>query len=139
MIEFLPATIEHAEAIRANLRGAQMRTMEKLGIDFDTLITKALTQPSYTALVDGVPAVMWGVYQETLLGDAKLWLLGTPLIEAHPVTFLRVSRDFVKRARMFFGPLNGMVDADFIESVRWLEWLGFVRTGNGPYIPMRYN
>lgn len=140
MILFEPTTRWHIEMILPRLRAAEQRSIEKWGIDARALLEGTLERgmPSYTALVGTVPACMWGLEGGTLLGHYGLWMLTTDLVDEHPVTFLRNSRRFVEWAREHYGPLDGMVDAEYELSERWLRWIGFRQIEDGPVKRMRY-
>jgi hypothetical protein len=38
-----------------------------------------------------------------------------------------------------YGPVLGIVDADFEKSRQWLRWIGFEEISVGEYIVMRYS
>lgn len=143
MIHIIAATKDHAHSLFPRLREAERKSISKLQIDplpvMDLLLDRG--GPAYTALVDGVPACMWGLDSATLIGGShKLWMLTTPLVEAHYITFLRASRKFVVWARDRYGPLDGAVDEENILSERWLRWIGFRPTGQVGHVKlMRYN
>jgi hypothetical protein len=141
MIEFRKATFGDGIEILANLRFYEARTIEKLNIDAPKLLMAALRNefPSFVCLVDGVPAAIFGGHSETLLGECRLWMLTTPLIEAHQVPLLRASKRFVQWMAAHYGPVVGMVDSEFEKSRDWLRWIGFKEVHDGEYIVMRYS
>lgn len=127
--------------ILENLREQEKKTIAKLGIDPYTLLDELISSqsPSFVALVDGVPSCIWGLTFVTLIGEARLWMLTTSMIEQHKIFFLRKSKLFVQWARANYGPILGAVDCDFDESRKWLNWIGFKEIHQGPYIFMRYS
>lgn len=139
-MRFRRATFEDGVLVLENLREEQQLTIEKLGIDSKALLRKAIneTYPSMTVIVEDQVAAVFGVMKETLLGEAKIWLITTPLIEKEPVAFLRASRTFTETLYAEHGPLIGMVDADFEKSHRWLRWIGFEEVRDGDFKVMRY-
>lgn len=140
MIDCIEARTEHILPILANLREQERRTIVKLGLKPFDMLTKLIEDgdyPSFTGRVDEVPACMFGVAQLTGLGEPRLWLLTTPMVDQHQVTFLRISRTFCQEARKVFGPLVGMADCEFKKSIAWLKWLGFKPIQQGEYIVMR--
>jgi len=141
MIKFVPAKMEHGYYILGNLRAAEKRTIQKLGLDAPALLEKALANgyPSFTLMIDGEPAAIFGGTSETMLGEGRLWMLTTPLILQHTVPLLRASRTFVHWMYEHYGPVIGMVDAEFDASKRWLQWIGFKEVQHGDYIVMRYS
>lgn len=140
MIQFKEATLEDGITILSNLRFHEARTIDKLGLDGIALLAMAIRNdfPSFVCLVDGEPAAIFGGHSETLLGECRLWMLTTPLIERHQVPLLRASKRFVQWMRLNYGPVVGMVDSEFDVSRRWLRWIGFKEVQDGEYVVMRY-
>src|SRR5438445_441406 len=141
MIEFKKATFDDGISILSNLRFHEQRTINKLGIDACALLDAAIRNefPSFVCLVDGEPAAIFGGHSETLLGECRLWMLTTPLIEKHQIPLLRHSRRFVEWMAAHYGPVVGMVDSEFEISKNWLRWIGFKEVHDGEYIVMRYS
>jgi hypothetical protein len=139
-MRFREGTIRDGLLILQDLRKQQSRTLDKLELDAEKLLTQALERGSATTvLVNDRPAAMFGVVQETLLGLPKIWLITTPLIEREPVSFLRWSRRFTKALHAAHGTLIGVVDSEFGTSRQWLKWCGFVEHREGEYTVMRYS
>lgn len=141
MIKFVEATLEHGHAVLANLREQERKTIEKLCLDAPALLAKALDNgfPAFTLLIDDVPAAIFGGASATMLGEPRLWMLTTPLILEHQIPLLRASRAYVRWMYNQYGPVVGMVDAEFQKSKRWLQWIGFKEVQQGDYIVMRYS
>lgn len=141
MIEVVRATVDLGREVLANAREPERRTIERFNIKAGYLLESTIeqSQNSYVALVDGVPACAWGIDSVTLLGDQKMWMITTPLVEDHPVAFLRMSRAFVEAARAKLGPIEGAVDSENEISLRWLRWIGFRVVEDGPIKKMRYD
>jgi len=141
MISFRKAEIGDGIQILSNLRFHEARTIEKLQLDAVGLLDKALRNefPSFVCIVDGEPAAIFGGHSETLLGETRLWMLTTPLIEKHQVPLLRASKRFVEWMARIYGPVVGMVDSEFEASRNWLRWIGFKEVQDGDYIVMRYS
>jgi hypothetical protein len=141
MISFKKATIGDGIAILSNLRFHEQRTIDKLQLDAVTLLERALRNefPSFVCFVDGEPAAIFGGHSETLLGETRLWMLTTPLIERHQVPLLRASKKFVEWMARAYGPVVGVVDSEFEKSRNWLRWIGFKEVHDGEYIVMRYS
>ena len=82
----------------------------------------------YAWVVDGVPAVMFGVNAEGSVGVP--WLLATDAINFHSVAFLRQARlicwDWLKQ----YGTLVNYVHADNEQCILWLISLGFAFPGS---------
>lgn len=141
MISFEKATLEDGVRILANLRQQEARTIEKLQLNAMDLLARALRNefPSFVCMVDDEPAAIFGGHSETMLGECRLWMLTTPLIEAHQVPLLRASKRFVEWMARAYGPVVGMVDSEFEKSRDWLRWIGFKEVQVGDYIVMRYS
>lgn len=140
-ITFKQARLEDGIEILSNLRYHETRTIEKLQINAVELLEKAIRNefPTFVCMVDGEPAAIFGGHSETLLGETRLWMLTTPLIEKHQVPLLRHSRRFVEWMAKNYGPVVGMVDSEFEASRNWLRWIGFKEVKDGDYIVMRYS
>ncbi|HEY5797660.1 MAG TPA: hypothetical protein VIU82_21870 [Bosea sp. (in: a-proteobacteria)] len=79
-----------------------------------------------TALIDGVPEVMFGVGDINILaGVGAPWLLGTDAVERHYVAFLRGSVGWRDQLLRRYPVMRNFVDARNRASIRWLRWLGF--------------
>ena len=141
MIEFKEATYDAGIEVLRNLRGPQRRTIEKLRLDAPRLLKQAIGNgfPNFCAYVGGSPAAIFGGHAESLLGETRLWMLTTGLVESHKVPLLRYSRRFVKAMFEAYGPVIGACDVEFRESEAWLRWLGFKEVSRGEYIIMRYS
>lgn len=140
MLSYREATLADGKEVLAKLRKEQRMTIAKLDLDALQLLMKVINNrfPSTTLLIDGEPAAVFGLSQESLLADTKIWMITSPLIETHPVSFLRASRFFTNKYYNMYGPLLGVVDSDFEKSRRWLRWIGFKEISVGDFIVMRY-
>lgn len=79
-----------------------------------------------TAMVEGAPALIWGVGDiNLLLGHGGPWLLGTNALERYFVSFLRYSKPWLPLMLERYSYLVNAVDERNVKAVRWLEWLGF--------------
>jgi hypothetical protein len=91
------------------------------------------SRPGFTALADGKPAVLFGVGPTLEKGAGVPWLVATPEIERHPVTFYRASRRIFPKLAERYERLVNWVDARNTLSLRWLAWLGFETEGPVPF------
>lgn len=87
---------------------------------------------AWAGVANGKIACAWGVIPQPGLLSSRLWLLTTPLVDRHAITFLRYSRHVVQIVLARHGALEGWVLERNVRSVKWLEWLGF-RLGE-PYV-----
>ena len=76
------------------------------------------------ALVDGVPAVIWGV-RESIEGFGSPWLLATDAITKIKKTFLVKCRPDIERMQQQFDCLFNYVHIHNTVAQQWLAWLGF--------------
>ena len=126
MIEIQPAIALDAIAISRNLRERDRAVVERHGPAAEVIrleIEQSIM--ALTAILDGEIALLWGARTPSPLDDrAYLWMVGTPLIERHPITFLRHSRRAMRYMASHFRLLYGEVECDYLASQRWLTWLG---------------
>lgn len=86
----------------------------------------AMSSHAWAWMRDGEPACMFGVCPRSLAGGVGVaWLLATDAIRLDLRTFLLGSRLVLDHMLAIYPRLEGAVDARFIDSVRWLERLGF--------------
>ncbi|MBB6211013.1 hypothetical protein [Novispirillum itersonii] len=87
-------------------------------------------------VVGGRVEALFGVAADA--GDPHtgiVWLLASPVLEAHPLTVLRYSRMVVDHWQRRYRLLTNWVDARNRVSLRWLRWLGFTVFPAVPYGP----
>jgi hypothetical protein len=126
VIEIRPAIALDAIAISRNLRDRDRTVVERHGPAAEVIrIEIEQSIMALTAILDGEIALLWGARTPAPLDDrAYLWMVGTPLIEQHPITFLRHSRRAMRYMASHFHLLYGEVECDYLASQRWLTWLG---------------
>ena len=86
--------------------------------------------------VNREPACVYGVRFSGFLEPALLWLLSTPLIEKHRVSFVKLSTRFVMDTLQRHGTVRAVVMKENFRSVRWLMWLGFEFKGEEDIPPV---
>jgi hypothetical protein len=134
MITIVPATMEHARSI--DLRPGDAVEIDALGLTlreaFDMSMVRAVWADAY--LLDGEVAALVGVSVLSMLGGEGVpWLLtGTP-VDRCKRDFLRLTRAGVARMRHQFPVLTNFVHAEYVQSVRWLRWLGFTIAPAQPF------
>lgn len=129
MIEIVPARREHVERVAATMRADdRAEVLAWSGRDPASALSYSLqcSALSWTGLIDGTPAAMFGVGAPTLLAvEASPWFLAADSVEGLPPRlFARMSREWVRRMRVF-PVLANWSDARNERSHRWLSWLGF--------------
>jgi len=127
--EIVPATLAHAEAMAPNMRQADRDEIwaASMSRPLDSLRNGVMASAhAWAGLADGEIACIFGVApQSRLTGSGYAWMLATPLIERHQVTFLRHCRPAINDMSRGFTYLHNYVDARNTKAIRWLRWLGF--------------
>ena len=116
-----PLTLEAATEVASNLRPDDLREVQEgHGIDPTLLPFLMSHNPSYVyfTLPNGKTAGMAGVGKE---GD--IWMLCTPLIHQHPITFAREAKRYVDSRTEPL--LWNIVDSRNTAHIRLLRFLGF--------------
>jgi hypothetical protein len=137
VIEVVPATLAHAEAI--DLRPGDAREIAALGVTkragLGLSLQRSLWADAY--LIESEVAAISGLALGSLLGrEATLWLLtGTP-VNRHKKDFLRLTRQRLAEVHRQWPVLVNYVHADYREALRWLEWLGFTIAPPRPFGPL---
>jgi hypothetical protein len=81
---------------------------------------------AWVVYFEGRPAVLWGVFSDTLLSDeATVWTVTTSVVDRHPFMFLRGSQELLKYLLGHYSKLVGTVEVGYERSEKWLKWLGF--------------
>jgi hypothetical protein len=118
----------HVEEVMRDLRA------RAVAIDLQEMVdpigqAKQLLHYSTEAWVvyfEGRPAVLWGVFSDTLLSDeATVWTVTTSVVDCHPFMFLRGSQELLKYLLDRYSKLVGTVEVGYERSEKWLRWLGF--------------
>jgi len=80
----------------------------------------------WTALIDGKPAIMFGVTDRSLLtGTGTPWLLSTDEIKHIKKAFILESKKYIIEAMKGRTALVNYVHAGNAQSIKWLKWVGF--------------
>jgi hypothetical protein len=128
-VEIKEAELWHIIECIYNMRDLERSQCEKMwGLDVEKEAARIFAQSflTYVGLIDGKSVVVWGVYSPQVLAEeGYVWLLGSRLIEEHPIVFLRHSRRALDLIRPTFKTLYGVVLSEFDCGQKWLEWLGF--------------
>lgn len=128
-MEIVPALPAHVRSIAKRMRKADVdEVFASSGKSPVQALTFSLRKSAHawTWIVDGRPEAMAGVVDlNVLTGAASPWLLGTDVIEEHPVWFLRQSASWRSQLLARYASLTGYVDDRHRVSISWLGWLGF--------------
>jgi len=80
----------------------------------------------WTGLICGKPEMMFGVGDlNVLAGVGAPWMLGTDVVDANYIPFLRASVCWRDQLLGRYPTLRNFVDDRNAASIRWLRWLGF--------------
>ena len=98
-----------------------------------------LSDASFIESVGGRPLCAWGYRSESAIGAlGTVWLLGTPLVQRHPLAFCKRSRALRDELHTRFKTLRAFVWDGHQPAKRWLGWLGFdVAEVRGPFLIMQ--
>lgn len=116
--------------------------------DFDEVYAIKGDSPHYDVLRSwDLSAVRWMIFNKKALPAAVLgvitvnnysdigvpWFLGTDRMDNMKKFFITASRPVIKTMSSGYSTLINYVDARYIKTLRWLEWLGFVIEKPEPY------
>lgn len=137
MIEIVRYRPEHGDYVARRMRYIDRKEiyyMSALQPRSAVAVTTAHAVAAWTALVDGVPACIFGITRATRLSDVGVpWLLATDEMEKHRREIIRQSRDYYQRFVDCFPKMENHVLAENARVVRWLRWLGFDMQEPAPY------
>lgn len=127
-IQVRPATREDVAYIADHLRAADHAELIAAGYEDPAQAVRDAfdhTDWLHVAVVDGFPAVIWGVSKTDEEGIGSPWMLATDAILAIRAEFLAGCRGEVDRMRAGYRLLFNQVHKDNDVSIRWLSRLGF--------------
>jgi hypothetical protein len=128
--QVVPATEALARRMAPHLRATDVLEVQaaKLWTPEQALLRSLEHAPGSCAwLLDGEPALMWGV--EPVCAAAGLgvaWTLGTDAVTQHPLMFWRLCKAELARLMLHWQVLFNWIDARYEASIRWAWRLGFV-------------
>jgi hypothetical protein len=128
-VEIVPAQLEHAMDLVANLRDRERQSYEvftKDSIEHAVAQYVARSFHSYAGIIDGRIVAIWGAETASTFSDSCwLWMICGESIDYYPITFIRHSKDGIELLKSCFRRIEGVVFNDFDQSKKWLKWLGF--------------
>lgn len=137
-IEIVEATVEHARDLAPRLRDqdkAEVFASGGYSPEHALVASVNSSTVAWTALLDGVPHIMWGAASfdydttdEHLTGI--VWLLSSDVMYQIPERFIQESVNYVSKMFETFDTLFNYVHAANIKSQQWLQMLGFKSYGN---------
>jgi len=120
--------LSHINHLQNNLRDSDVRECIIHGATPFRALMAGLREhnaETYTVLIDGKPAMMFGVTPICNNMIGKIWLLGSYEIENHTRKFLYWSHKITDYFQKKYYQLENVVPADHIKTLNWLEFLGF--------------
>lgn len=118
------------EALKNRLREADEKEIIAAGnADGEAVLRHSFTRSTlrYTVDLEGVPVAMFGIVPDSILGRrANVWFLGAPEMARIKKTFVRLSRHFIGEFLAQYPELWNLVDARYVQTLRWLESCGAV-------------
>lgn len=136
-IRIVPFEEAHGRYIAENMRPSDKREMYYLSAMTPAsavVATMATAVKSYTALVDDVPALMWGISRRSFISSVGVpWLLGTPVAEEHQYKFGRETLTYFKEMASLFPVMENYALAENKRAIRWIKWAGFDIEEPKPY------
>ena len=126
MIQVVPATIEHVQAMHGRVRRADIEELwDGHGITPEKALNIGL-QISYlsrAALHQGRVLCVFGIAPGQ---DGSVpWMVASDEVEGCKREFLQASRETIQRLCPLFSPLYNWVDARNRRAIAWLKWCGF--------------
>lgn len=132
MIDYArPATMDDVRHVAENMREEDIEEVGAFMLSPLTALTIGFNNSDlcYTLLSpEGEPAAIMGISpQPYFKGFGSIWLLGTPLIEKYPMTFLRNTKPVLQG--MFedtgYDAFYNYTYAKNLLHHKWLKWTGF--------------
>lgn len=125
-----PATEDDARELAPLMRAPDRAEVLAFGMEpIDGLLQSVRdSREAWTARdAAGRIICMAGVCPLTLIGRTGVpWLLGSDLVPANRRAFMVETRRTVARWQETFPVLRNVVDARYLQAIRWLDWLGFL-------------
>jgi len=132
-----PAKLEDAFLVGGAMRNADVQELRAShGMKPVEALARAIktSHRSRTVLTEKGPALAFGVYKLTAIGDhGSIWMLGTNQIEQNSFRFLRDGGKNLLSICEGYSIISNHCDARNKIALRWLEWLGFTIGEAEPY------
>lgn len=135
--EIIPATLEHAASIAANIREADREELRLLGWEPGRVLRLSLAASfiAWTGTVNGVPICMFGVAPGGFIGEGRPWMIGARDLDRHAMIFLRRCKGQVEEMLSITSLMVNYVHTENRRAIQWLRWLGFEIEEAQPYGP----
>lgn len=129
-VSFDPATPELASQLLARgVRRSDCLEAARLGFPaISTALHDSLvfSEISIAASTKHGVACIFGVSRRSVLSDVgTIWLVAHTDIEKYAVRFLKETHLKLNLLMEYYPRLENIIDVDNIQTIKWLEWLGF--------------
>jgi len=124
------ATMEHVRELAANIRKADEEEIKASG-DYTTLaaLEDSLHMSRgecWAVFFDDKLALIWGTVPIGHVTKTAIpWMITTEVVNKHPKTFVKLSRNVIIWLRRRYSLLTAMVDVRYYAALRWAERMGF--------------
>lgn len=128
-IEVVPATADLVFKMFGRLRAIDQKEARVIcgqSAEEALHVARISSKKPYVALIDGDPAIAFGVAGKSILSITGVpWLASTDRIYEIPYHVIRKSLRYVEEFKQEFHRLENYVHTKNIISRNWLKWLGF--------------
>lgn len=128
-VEIISATYDSVGYIATHLRHADHLELSVARENVDPIITTIQSFEGSdwcnVALVDGIPAVVYGLYPSDESDAGTPWMVATNDIHKIKRQFIKGSKYAVTEMLKTYSFLYNLVHVDNQISINWLTWLGF--------------
>lgn len=131
MTTIRPATVADAISLAPRLRKADLDEMKAItSVPPEVALTEGVKTgtETFAAERDGLVVALFGIHHFPGLNEqeATVWMLGSDDALRDKPAFLRVARDFLKRAHQRFPLLWNVIDCRNTVHINWLKRMGFI-------------
>lgn len=128
MICIKKATMQDALFVSKNLRDTDKRELKRAGqYDYEQAVLESVrVSPfAFAALEEGVLLCVFGMLPDGVLSArARVWMLGTQAINDNKKGFVKTCRTVIDGMLDIYPILYNIVDANYPQAIRLLEFLG---------------
>jgi hypothetical protein len=127
-IEIVGARPGHVGTIANRMRPDDVLECSMVGMSPKQALRNGLlgSTIAWTAKVDGRPEAMFGAVPLSMVeGRGRVWMLGTPEVERHAKSLMRLAWVYTDALHDHFPILENFVPARNDRVLRWLSRLGF--------------
>lgn len=112
------------------LREKETATCQKLGLSPANALRKSVYDSCEASaiFVNSELIALWGHGpRDRLAGTGTAWFLALPGADEYHFRIARASQNVIAYLLTIYNRLEVFVDAEFLQSIEWLQWLGFAK------------